>query len=184
MEDAVGEIEIDPEQQAEMQEEMLEFAECMREHGIDMPDPVFGDDGRVEVGIGGPDGEDRAVARTPRRSRTRRRPAAAAMFRAAAGSDDAASDGDGDDAARTADAPLALPHRRRRPRRRWPARRARRRRPTTTPAADAADGRSTTAAELSLAEVDAHGPRPHEELDGHRRPRRRRRRSCSPRPAR
>ena len=31
-----------------MREQMLEFAECMRDHGIDMPDPVFGDDGRVD----------------------------------------------------------------------------------------------------------------------------------------
>ncbi len=30
-----------------MREQMLEFAECMRDHGIDMPDPVFADDGRV-----------------------------------------------------------------------------------------------------------------------------------------
>jgi hypothetical protein len=47
MANARGNIEIDPEEQAEMQAEMLEFAECMREHGIDMPDPVFSDDGRV-----------------------------------------------------------------------------------------------------------------------------------------
>ena len=52
MEDVVGEIEIDPQQQAEMQEEMLAFAECMREHGIDMPDPVFSEDGRVEAQSG------------------------------------------------------------------------------------------------------------------------------------
>jgi hypothetical protein len=47
MANARGNIEIDPEEQAEMQADMLEFAECMREHGIDMPDPVFSDDGRV-----------------------------------------------------------------------------------------------------------------------------------------
>ena len=35
-----------------MQEEMLAFAECMREHGIDMPDPVFSEDGRVEAQSG------------------------------------------------------------------------------------------------------------------------------------
>ena len=46
---AIGDIEIDPEQQAEMQAQMLEFAECMREHGIDMPDPEFGADGTVRV---------------------------------------------------------------------------------------------------------------------------------------
>jgi hypothetical protein len=48
--------EPDPEQQAEMQEQALEFAECMREHGIDMPDPVFGEGGRVSVEIGGAEG--------------------------------------------------------------------------------------------------------------------------------
>jgi hypothetical protein len=35
------------EQQNVMQEALLEFAKCMREHGIDMPDPVFGEGGRV-----------------------------------------------------------------------------------------------------------------------------------------
>ena len=47
MANARGTMEIDPEERAEMQAEMLEFSECMREHGIDMPDPVFSDDGRV-----------------------------------------------------------------------------------------------------------------------------------------
>jgi hypothetical protein len=47
MEDVMGTIEIDPEQQAEMREQMLEFAQCMRDHGIDFPDPVFQDNGRV-----------------------------------------------------------------------------------------------------------------------------------------
>ncbi len=36
--------EIDPEQRAEMEEQSLAFAECMREQGIDFPDPVFSDD--------------------------------------------------------------------------------------------------------------------------------------------
>jgi hypothetical protein len=35
------------EQQNVMQDALLEFAQCMREHGIDMPDPVFGEGGRV-----------------------------------------------------------------------------------------------------------------------------------------
>lgn len=34
-----------PEEQAEMQDEVLAFSECMREHGIDFPDPVFSEDG-------------------------------------------------------------------------------------------------------------------------------------------
>ena len=45
----MGESQLDPEQEAEMREELLEFTECMRDHGIDMPDPVFGDDGRVTM---------------------------------------------------------------------------------------------------------------------------------------
>jgi hypothetical protein len=57
LEDAVGQIEVDPEQEAEMREQMLEFAACMREHGIDMPDPVFDSNGRVEVQIGSEEGE-------------------------------------------------------------------------------------------------------------------------------
>jgi len=40
---------------SEFQDAMLEFAACMREHGIDMPDPEFdGDGGGVMIG-GGPD---------------------------------------------------------------------------------------------------------------------------------
>jgi hypothetical protein len=54
--DAVrSEIADDPELQAEMQEQMLEFTECMRDHGIDMPDPQFSDDGGFSVQIGSPD---------------------------------------------------------------------------------------------------------------------------------
>jgi hypothetical protein len=34
----------------------LQFAKCMREHGIDMPDPTISDDGGVMVQIGGPGG--------------------------------------------------------------------------------------------------------------------------------
>ena len=57
LENARGAIEMDPEQEAEMREQMLEFTECMREQGIDMPDPVFSDDGgftvQAEAGEGG-----------------------------------------------------------------------------------------------------------------------------------
>ena len=42
--------EIDP----EFQDKMLAFAKCMRDHGIDMPDPQFGSGGNT-VTIGGPD---------------------------------------------------------------------------------------------------------------------------------
>ena len=47
--------DLDPEQQAEMQAQALAFAECMREHGIDMPDPQFDENGGVGIMIGGPD---------------------------------------------------------------------------------------------------------------------------------
>ena len=45
-----------PEEQAAMRDHALAMAECMREHGIDMPDPEFGDDGsvRIEISDGGP----------------------------------------------------------------------------------------------------------------------------------
>jgi hypothetical protein len=35
------------EQQTAMQDAALAFAKCMREHGVDMPDPTFGKDGAV-----------------------------------------------------------------------------------------------------------------------------------------
>ncbi|MGH9273239.1 MAG: hypothetical protein ACRDZU_01215 [Acidimicrobiales bacterium] len=56
--------QMDPEQEAEMRDNMLAFAECMRDHGIDMPDPEFESGGgafsvRVgEPGAGGVDPSD------------------------------------------------------------------------------------------------------------------------------
>ncbi len=38
---------VDEEQQAELREATLEFAKCMREHGVDYPDPEFQEDGGV-----------------------------------------------------------------------------------------------------------------------------------------
>jgi hypothetical protein len=52
LENARSEMELDPEQEAEMREQLLEFAECMRDHGIDMPDPQFSDDGGFVVQAG------------------------------------------------------------------------------------------------------------------------------------
>jgi hypothetical protein len=50
LEEIVGTFEPpSEEEQARMREQALEFAKCMREHGVDMPDPQFGDDGRVTV---------------------------------------------------------------------------------------------------------------------------------------
>ncbi len=49
--------EISEEDQQEMREAALEFAECMRDHGIDVPDPRFGEDGSVSIDVGGPGSE-------------------------------------------------------------------------------------------------------------------------------
>lgn len=53
LEEAMGEMpEPSPEEQAEMRDRMLAFARCMREHGVDMPDPTFGEDGSAMVELG------------------------------------------------------------------------------------------------------------------------------------
>jgi hypothetical protein len=42
LDDAFGDRpQLSPEEEAEMRDNMLAFAECMRDHGIDMPDPEF-----------------------------------------------------------------------------------------------------------------------------------------------
>jgi hypothetical protein len=41
--------ELSDEQQQEFKEAALEHARCMREHGIDFPDPTFSEDGRAEL---------------------------------------------------------------------------------------------------------------------------------------
>ena len=57
MENAAGSFDPpSPEEQEKMKEQALAFAKCMREHGIDMPDPQFGDNGTMTQSIGGPDG--------------------------------------------------------------------------------------------------------------------------------
>lgn len=48
--------EMSAEQEEEMKDNMLAFAQCMREHGVDMPDPEFEGGGKVKMRIGGPDG--------------------------------------------------------------------------------------------------------------------------------
>lgn len=53
LEEAEGSMERpSPEEEAEMQERALAFAECMREHGIDFPDPEFGEGGRMTQRLG------------------------------------------------------------------------------------------------------------------------------------
>ncbi len=53
---AQSQIKIDPKVEAEQRRKMLEFSKCMRAHGVDMPDPVFGDNGSMSVTIGSGDG--------------------------------------------------------------------------------------------------------------------------------
>jgi hypothetical protein len=48
--------QFDPERREELQEAALEFAKCMREHGIDMPDPDFSGGGPSRRSEGGPFG--------------------------------------------------------------------------------------------------------------------------------
>ena len=55
MEEAMPEPpELDPEEQAELQDRLVESAECMREKGYDMPDPEVDGKGRVTIQGGGP----------------------------------------------------------------------------------------------------------------------------------
>jgi hypothetical protein len=63
--DKIEAPELSEEQQKEFQEAALAHARCMREHGIDMPDPTFGENGEATIrirrgdgGRGGPDPDD------------------------------------------------------------------------------------------------------------------------------
>ena len=49
---ASGRPAMSDEQRQEVQETMLEFAACMREHGVDMPDPKLSSGGMVRIGPG------------------------------------------------------------------------------------------------------------------------------------
>lgn len=51
---ACGKSTDDPPSAAEAEEQALKFARCMRENGIDMPDPQTDADGRMTQRIGGP----------------------------------------------------------------------------------------------------------------------------------
>ena len=62
-----SELDDDPERLAEMREQMLEFAQCMRDHGIDMPDPTFDENGRIKIDMA--PGEGRARHRRLQRRR-------------------------------------------------------------------------------------------------------------------
>jgi hypothetical protein len=50
-------FQLDPEQQAATKENLLKYAKCMRDKGIDYPDPTFGSDGRPQFGANGPGGD-------------------------------------------------------------------------------------------------------------------------------
>lgn len=54
LEEAAPDLQLTPEEQAEMQDQLVAMAECMRARGHDVPDPQVSDDGRVTVG--GPGG--------------------------------------------------------------------------------------------------------------------------------
>ena len=45
-----------PAEQAKQRDHALAFAKCMREHGVDMPDPTFDAQGHISISIGSPNG--------------------------------------------------------------------------------------------------------------------------------
>jgi hypothetical protein len=53
LEEAAPDMQLTPEEQAEMQDQLVAMAECMRARGHDVPDPQVSDDGRV-TSFGGP----------------------------------------------------------------------------------------------------------------------------------
>jgi hypothetical protein len=62
LEEIVGTFEPpSEEEQARMREQALEFAKCMREHGVDMPDPQFSEDGGMTINAGTEGGEPGAL---------------------------------------------------------------------------------------------------------------------------
>jgi hypothetical protein len=59
MEEVMGaRPDLSPEEQAEMEDQALAFAQCMRDNGVDMPDPEFDGDGRVTQEMRGVDPGD------------------------------------------------------------------------------------------------------------------------------
>jgi hypothetical protein len=51
--EAIRPPELSEEQQQELKDAALAHARCMREHGIDMPDPTFSSDGGARIRMGG-----------------------------------------------------------------------------------------------------------------------------------
>lgn len=50
---ANGPGQLDPQQEEKAREQALAFAKCMRDHGVDMPDPQFDSGGRFTQRLGG-----------------------------------------------------------------------------------------------------------------------------------
>jgi hypothetical protein len=48
----------DPEEMAQMKEQALQFAQCMRDNGVDMPDPQFEENGGMTQSLGEEQGKD------------------------------------------------------------------------------------------------------------------------------
>ncbi len=61
---ASGAPSASPASSADPQQAMVDFARCMREHGVDMPDPVFDSSGKGGVMIGGSTDKGAAPDRT------------------------------------------------------------------------------------------------------------------------
>jgi hypothetical protein len=53
-----GPQNMSPKQQQEMQDQALAFSRCMREHGVNMPDPTFGSGGEMQMKLGSDSGVD------------------------------------------------------------------------------------------------------------------------------
>lgn len=49
---SVAKTAADKKKKADPQQAGLDFARCMREHGVDMPDPIAGEGGRIMIGPG------------------------------------------------------------------------------------------------------------------------------------
>lgn len=64
MDDVRPDIQLTPEEQAELQDEMVAVAQCMRDKGWNMPDPEVGEDGGMRISVG-PDDETSGRAPTP-----------------------------------------------------------------------------------------------------------------------
>jgi hypothetical protein len=47
-----------PEEQARMRDQALKFAQCMRSHGVDVPDPTFDENGGMSIEVHGGPGPD------------------------------------------------------------------------------------------------------------------------------